>query len=207
MISTVCEREAIDRNQLIIHSDRGAPMTSQTVAQLLTFLGVTRSLSRPHVSNDNPFSESHFKTLKYRPGYPDRFGSFEDAQAFCRDFFPWYNERHKHSALAWLTPADVHFGRAPQVLATRQVALAGAYAAHPERFVRGMPNVPKPPAAVWINPPVKNCTLLDESGTPISRPLDQNHHPKIASAAAPAGWSPAVDVSLKEAVAEATALH
>lgn len=201
LIEETCRREAIDRNQLIIHSDRGAPMTSQTVAQMMAVLGVTRSLSRPHVSNDNPFIESHFKTLKYRPGYPDRFGSFEDGLSFCRSFFPWYNERHKHSALAWLTPADVHFGRAPEVLARRQVALAVAHAAHPERFVRGEPKVGNPPVAVWINPPVKNCTLLDASGTPISKPLDSNHHPKTEGKTAPAGWSPAVASPLQEAVA------
>ncbi len=200
LIEETCRREAIDRNQLIIHSDRGAPMTSQTVAQLLSVLGVTRSLSRPHVSNDNPYSESHFKTLKYRPGYPDRFGSFEDAHTFCRGFFPWYNDRHKHSALAWLTPADVHFGRAPQVLARRQIVLASAYATHPERFVRGAPKVPKLPEAVWINQPVKNCTLVDASGTPIAKPLDPNHQPKTDWETAPAGWSPAVADPLQEAV-------
>jgi putative transposase len=201
LIAETCAREKIDRDQLVIHSDRGAPMTSQTVAQLLCCLGVTRSLSRPHVSNDNPFIESHFKTLKYRPTYPDRFGSFEDALAFCRDFFPWYNEQHKHSALGWLTPADVHLGRAPQVLARRQAALTAAWTAHPERFVRGEPRVPKLPAAVWINPPVKRCTLLDALGKPISKLVDPNHHPKTGEATAPADWSPAVADPLQEAVA------
>ena len=207
LISETCLHEGVDQNQLTIHSDRGAPMTSRTVAHLLAELGVIRSLSRPHVSNDNPFSESQFKTFKYRPTYPDRFGSFQDALSYCRSFFPWYNTEHRHSALAWLTPADVHFGRAPQMLAARQVALTAAYAAHPERFVRKAPVVAKLPVAVWINPPVKKCTLLDASGTPISKLVDPNHHPKTELVTAPAGWSPAVADQLQMAAAEAAALH
>lgn len=207
LISETCLQEGVDRNQLTIHSDRGAPMTSNNVAQLLAALGVTRSLSRPHVSNDNPFSESQFKTLKYRPSFPNRFGSFQDAHSFCRVFVPWYNTEHRHSSLALLTPADVHFGRAPRILAARQVTLTAAYAAHPERHVRKAPVVAKLPEAVWINPPVKKCTLLDASGTPISRSFDPNYHPKTGLAAAPAGWSPAVADPLREAAAEAAALH
>lgn len=207
LISETCLQQGVDRNQLTIHSDRGAPMTSNNVAQLLAELGVMRSLSRPHVSNDNPYSESHFKTLKYRPSFPDRFGSFQDAHSFCRATLSWYNTEHRHSSLALLTPAEVHFGRAPQILAARQVALDTAYAAHPERFVRKPPVVAKLPEAVWINPPVKKCTLLDASGTPISRSLDPNHQPKTGLATAPAGWSPAVADPLREAAAEAAALH
>ena len=130
-------------------------MTSRPVALLLADLGIAKTHSRPHTSNDNPYSEAGFKTLKYRPGFPDRFGSIEDARAFCADFFAWYNTAHRHSGIAMFTPADVHHGRASQLLDIRGHVLAGAYAAHPERFVMGRP-APKPvPAAVWINRPAK----------------------------------------------------
>jgi putative transposase len=153
LIRETCQKQDLDAGQLTIHSDRGSPMKSQTVAQLLATLGVVRSLSRPHVSNDNPFSESQFKTLKYRPGFPDRFKSFDAALSFCREFFPWYNDEHYHSGLGLLTPASVHFGQTQQVLDARQAALRAAYAAHPERFVRQAPTPATPPTAVWINPP------------------------------------------------------
>jgi putative transposase len=130
-------------------------MKSKTVAQLLGDLGVTKSHSRPHVSNDNPFSEAQFKTLKYRPDFPPRFGSFEDGLALCRAFFDWYNLDHRHSGIGMLTPAMVHYGQADSVLAGRQSVLAAAYAAHPERFVRGAPQVRPLPDAVWINPPAQ----------------------------------------------------
>jgi putative transposase len=123
------------------------------VALLLSDLGVTKTHSRPHVSNDNPYSEAQFKTMKYRPGYPDRFGSQEDARSWARDFFHWYNHQHYHSGLGLMTPAMVHYGRAPQIQTERQKILQVAYAAHPERFVRGIPEVPKLPEAVWINKP------------------------------------------------------
>ena len=208
LISSACERERIDSKQLILHSDRGAPMTSKTVAQLLTDLEVTRSLSRPHVSNDNPFSESHFKTMKYRPDFPPFFGCIEDARSHCRDFFEWYNNHHRHSGIAWLTPADVHEGRSAQVLAARQATLTAAYAAHPDRFVRKPPTVAQLPEAVWINPPAEKKLLHDAPGTTISPAVEQNHHPIFAADQTPAGWSPAVDASLIEAVAlEAVALH
>ncbi len=183
LISEACDHEGVQRDQLTIHSDRGAPMTSKIVAQFLAELGVTRSLSRPHVSNDNPFSESHFKTLKYRPTFPQRFGGFEDAHGHLRDFFPWYNEEHRHSAIAWLTPADVHHGNAARVLGARQAVLAAAYAAHPERFVRKAPQVPPMPLEVWINPPVTKCTLQDAPGATMSRPLDPYHHPILTQQA------------------------
>jgi putative transposase len=138
---------------LTIHADRGASMTSKPVALLMADLGIAKSHSRPHVSNDNPFSEAHFKTLKYRPGFPDRFGSIEDARAFCRDFFGWYNGEHRHGGIGLLTPETVHRGRGEQVRAARQAVLADAYAAHPERFVRKHPEPPKLPTAVWINSP------------------------------------------------------
>jgi putative transposase len=134
-------------------------MTSRPVALLLADLGIVKSHSRPHVSNDNPYSEAGFKTLKYRPDFPDRFGSIEDARAFCQGFFRWYNGAHRHSGIALFTPADVHYGRSDQLLAARAGVLAGAYATHPERFVKGLP-IPAPvPSTVWINPPSKEVPL------------------------------------------------
>jgi putative transposase len=153
LIRESCQKQGIDPQQLTIHSDRGPSMRSQTVAQLLATLGVTKSHSRPHVSNDNPFSESQFKTLKYRPEFPDRFDSQEHGLDFCRAFFPWYNDEHHHWGLGLLTPAAVHFGQAPQLLAARQDTLTAAYLAHPERFVRCQPKPLPLPATVWINPP------------------------------------------------------
>lgn len=138
---------------LTIHADRGPAMTSKPVAYLLADLGITKSHSRPHVSNDNPFSEAHFKTLKYHPAFPSRFGSIEDARAFCRTFFAWYNAEHRHSSLGLLTPETVHRGRAEEVRAARRLVLDDAYAAHPERFVRKRPEPPPLPGPVWINPP------------------------------------------------------
>jgi putative transposase len=123
------------------------------VALLLEDLGVTQSHSRPHVSNDNPFSESHFRTLKYRPTFPDRFGSIEEARAFCVAFFAWYGTEHRHSGIALLTPEDVHYGRGPAKIAARAAVLDAAYAAHPERFVARPPRPAPLPTAVWINPP------------------------------------------------------
>ena len=155
LITETCLREQIAPEQLTIHADRGAAMTSKTVAQLLTDLGVAKTHSRPSVSNDNPFSEAQFKTLKYHPSYPARFGSLVDARAWARVFFPWYNEAHHHSGLGLLTPAQVHAGEVATVLASRQAVLERAYQAHPERFVRGAPQPSAPPAAVWINPPAK----------------------------------------------------
>jgi putative transposase len=146
-------KQGIVRDQLTIHSDRGASMRSQTVAQLMATLGITKSHSRPHVSDDNPFSESQFKTLKYRPEFPDRFGSLEGGLDFCGQFFHWQNHEHHHWGLGLLTPATVHYGQAQTVLAARQAVLNSAYAAHPERFV-GQPPRPLPlPSEVWINRP------------------------------------------------------
>ena len=146
-------QQGIRPGQLTVHSDRGGAPTAKTLTQLYADLGVEPSLSRPHVSNDNPFSEAQFKTMKYAPGYPDRFGSYEDAHGWCRRFFPWYNTEHRHSALEYLTPEVVHYGRAPGVLDARQRVLDRAYAAHPERFANGPPRAGRAPAAVWINPP------------------------------------------------------
>lgn len=154
-IAETAEKEGITAGQLTLHADRGTSMRSKDVALLLADLGIERSHSRPHVSNDNPYSESQFRTLKYRPTFPDRFGSLEDARAFCAEFFPWYNTVHRHSGIGLLTPADVHYGRAPEITAARAVTLDAAYAAHPERFVRRPPTPPVVPSAVWINPPMK----------------------------------------------------
>jgi putative transposase len=153
LIRATCARQGIVPGTLTLHADRGSSMTSKPVALLLSDLGVTKSHSRPYVSDDNPFSEAQFKTLKYRPAFPDRFGSIVDARAFCQAFFPWYNGAHHHSGIGLLTPEDVHLGRAAHRVAARADVLARAYAAHPERFVRGVPQPPAVPSAVWINAP------------------------------------------------------
>ncbi len=153
LIATTCEKQGIVRQQLTVHADNGAPMIAQTLAQLFSDLGITSSHSRPHVSDDNPYSEAQFKTLKYRPDYPERFGSSPDARHWAQAFFRWYNQEHHHSALGLLTPEVVHYGQAPAVLAERQRVLARAYAAHPERFVKGPPTPPVLPKEVWINRP------------------------------------------------------
>jgi putative transposase len=146
-------REGVSPGQLTIHADRGPSMKSKQVAMLLADLGVTKTHSRPHVSDDNPYSESHFKTLKYRPNFPARFGSIQDARGFSGDFFRWYNDEHHHTGLGLLTPGDVHFGLAEQRHANRAVVLKAAQVAHPERFVRGTPVPPHLPTAAWINKP------------------------------------------------------
>lgn len=152
LIRETINKYSIPPRQLTLHADRGSCMTAQSVAQLLAELDVAKSHSRPHTSNDNPFSEAQFKTLKYCPTFPDRFASIHDARVFCRAFFSGYNNQHRHSGIALLTPADVHFGRARQILQQRAETLNAAYQAHPLRFKR--PPVPQaPPQAVWINPP------------------------------------------------------
>lgn len=153
LITQTCAKQGIEPGQLTIHADRGSSMKSKTVALLLSDLGVTKTHSRPHVSDDNPFSESQFRTLKYRPDFPQRFGSIVDARGFCRPFFDWYNTEHRHSGIALMTPEAVHYGRAEALQAERQRILAAAYHAHPERFVGRPPVPPALPAAVWINPP------------------------------------------------------
>lgn len=170
LISETCRKQEIAEEQLTLHADRGSSMRSKLVAMLLSDLGVTKTHSRPHVSNDNPFSESQFKTLKYRPEFPARFGCIEDARAFCANFFQWYNTEHHHSALGWLTPEDVHYGRGPRLVEARQRVLDAAYAQHPERFVRKAPEAPKLPEAVWINPPARN-TAKEEETEPDKTPL------------------------------------
>ena len=153
LIAETCAKQGVELDQLTLHSDRGSAMTSKTVALLLATLGVTKSHSRPHVSNDNPYSESQLKTMKYRPDYPDRFGSIQDARAWARPFFQWYSHEHHHSGLGLLTPATVHYGQAQVVIDQRQQVLQAAYAAHPERFDRGKPKPPSLPTEVWINKP------------------------------------------------------
>ena len=153
LIRDTVEKQNVREDELIIHSDRGPSMTSHSVSQLLISLGVTKSHSRPHVSNDNPFSESQFKTMKYQPDFPARFGCYEDGLGFCRQFFGWYNDEHYHSGIGLVTPSSLHYGEAAQVVVSRQVTLATAYATHPERFVHGRPKPPQLPSAVWINPP------------------------------------------------------
>lgn len=153
LIRETCDKQAVQPDQLTIHSDRGPAMKSQTVAQLLAALGVVKSHSRPRISNDNPFSESQFKTFKYQPEFPDRFASYDEALAYCTEFFPWYNDHHYHSGLSLLTPASVHYRQTDAIVAQRRQILQAAYAAHPERFVRGLPTQKTAPQTVWINPP------------------------------------------------------
>jgi putative transposase len=162
LIRETVDKEGVLESQLTIHSDRGPAMKSQGVAQLLASLGVAKSHSRPHVSNDNPFSESQFKTLKYCPEFPDRFATFAQALEFCRKFFLWYNDEHYHSGIGLLTPAMLHRGTATAVREKRVRTLHAAYAAHPERFVQGLPMPAELPTAVWINPPSK-VNAVDES--------------------------------------------
>lgn len=155
LIAQTIAKQRVDRGQLTIHADRGSSMTSKDVAFLLADLGVTKTHSRPHVSNDNPYSEAHFKTLKYRPEFPERFGSIGDARAFCLRFFDWYNLTHRHSGIAMMTPSDVHFGRVEVIVAQRTRVLDAARAQHPERFVRKLSAQPRRPQAAWINPPTQ----------------------------------------------------
>lgn len=153
LISESCAKQNVQREQLTVHSDRGSPMIAGNVMEMYAMLGITPSFNRPRVSNDNPYSESQFKTLKYQADFPERFGTPGHARSHSTKFFGWYNVEHHHSGLALLTPEVVHHGRTGDVLAARQRALDNAYAAHPERFVKGPPQAQKPPAEVWINQP------------------------------------------------------
>ena len=155
LIAETCSRYGIEPGELTLHADRGSSMASKVVAFLLADLGVTKTHSRPHVSNDNPYSEAQFKTMKYRPEFPDRFGEIEDSRSFCVPFFDWYNNDHHHAGLCWFTPADVHFGRIEQKAAERQAVMDAAFAQHPERFPNGRPTVRKPARQVWINKPAQ----------------------------------------------------
>jgi putative transposase len=186
-------RHGVEPDSLTVHADRGSAMRSEGLAQLLGSLGVSRSFSRPHVSDDNAFSESQFKTLKYQPDYPERFSSPAHARAWCQEFFAWYNDDHQHSGLALFTPADVFYGRVDDVAACRQAALDAAYAAHPERFPNGPPVVCRPPTSVAINPlPVdadSTRELAGNDGSPVSgiTPLPADAGAREATAPAPAG--------------------
>jgi hypothetical protein len=162
LIEETCQRQGISSDQLTLHADRGSSMTSKSVALLLSDLGVTKSHSRPYVSDDNPYSESQFKTLKYRPGFPKRFGCIEDARAFLNEFFRWYNNEHRHGGIGMMTPHHMHMGTAKEVRDERAKVLNTAYEMHPERFVRRAPAPPRLPLAAWINKP-KSCS---EAATP-----------------------------------------
>ncbi len=172
LIEETCRRQGIKPGQLTTHSDRGPSMTSTPVALLLADLGVTKSLSRPQTSNDNPYSEAQFKTLKYRPEFPDRFGSLQDGRGFCQTFFRWYNTEHHHSGIGMLTPEAVHYGRAPVIIAARQQTLDTAFARHPERFVRNPPRHQEVPQQAWINPPKAKPALQGAPGSTIATPAD-----------------------------------
>ena len=162
LIREACEKQNIEKGRLTIHADRGSSMRSKPVAFLLADLGVTKTHSRPHTSDDNPYSEAQFKTLKYRPDFPERFGCIEDARSFCQDFFPWYNKEHRHTGIGLLTPEALHYGLADEVRAARAAVLQAAYEAHPERFVRKMPVPPVVPQAAWINKP-KPASVSEEA--------------------------------------------
>src|SRR4051794_6850732 len=159
LIAETIAKQAVPAGQLTLHADRGSSMTSKPVAFLLADLGVTKTHSRPHVSNDNPYSEAQFKTLKYRPGFPACFASMEEARSFCHDFFRWYNAEHRHSGIGLMTPQVVHYGQAQNAYDARAQVLADAHAAHPERFVHHAPQPPQLPTAAWINPPTPPSDL------------------------------------------------
>jgi putative transposase len=170
LIETACRNQSIEPGQLTIHADRGASMRSKSLALLLADLGVAKTHSRPHVSNDNPYSESQFKTLKYCPQFPERFGSIQDARAFGGPFFDYYNNKHRHSGIGLMAPAAVHYGMAKQLTAARQETLLAAYRSHPERFVHRPPQPPELPRAAWINPPAEKTTPEDRSESTIATP-------------------------------------
>jgi len=171
LLEATCLKQGIGPHQLTIHADRGAPMRSKLVVELFSDLSIAASHSRPRVSNDNPFSEAQFRTFKYRPAFPDRFGAIEHARRVSRDLFAWYNDAHHHSGLSYLTPAVVHYGRAATILEGRHRTRLAAYAAHPDRFVQGPPHLEILPNAVWINPPAKS-TGQDAPGATIVTPAD-----------------------------------
>lgn len=160
LIAETAHKQGIQAEQLTLHADNGAPMTGKPLSQLLTDLGISKSHSRPHTSDDNPFSEAQFKTMKYRPDYPDRFAHLNEARQWVRTFFDWYNCQHYHSGLNLMTPASVHYGEADVVQQQRQLVMRAAYDAHPNRFAQGEPIVKGVPAAVYINPPTSQVNLL-----------------------------------------------
>ena len=181
LIGATCAKQDVQRAQLTLHADNGSPMIAKTVAILLADLGVAKSHSRPHVSNDNPYSEAQFKTLKYRPDYPDRFGSVADARGWARNFFAWYNDQHHHSGLGLLTPAVAHTGRAETVRQKRQTVLRQAYQVHPERFPQGLPRPAQLPVAAWINAPKSGTAeapaVPAASSSSVAAPADVRYTP------------------------------
>jgi len=192
LISETCRKQDIEPDQLTIHADRGSSMRSKSVALLLSDLGITKTHSRPYVSNDNPYSEAQFKTLKYQPEFPDRFGSIQDSRSFCQPFFNYYNTEHRHSGIGLMTPEAVHYGRAEEINTARQDTLLSAYALHPERFVRKTPVPPLLPSEVWINPPpakvehekVSEVKLITPEDTGMLSELckiNENHHTEMAA--------------------------
>ena len=170
-------RQGIEPGTLTVHADRGSSMRSKLVAQLMADLGITKTHSRPHVSNDNPYSESNFKTLKYRPGFPDRFLNLDHARSVCGDVIDWYNHEHHHVGLGLLTPSDVHEGRADARIAERTRVLEQAYAVHPDRFTRGVPKPALPPKEVWINKP-RIATIGSIPGT--TTQIDAQRSPRTS---------------------------
>lgn len=202
LIDETCAKQGIAPGQLISHADRGAPMRSKTLAQLYAELGIEKSHSRPHVSNDNPYSEALFKTAKYRPAMPDRFVSLEHAREVFRDVFDWYNKRHHHSGILYLTPAAVHHGRAEEILGARHRVRMAAYLAHPERFVNGPPERESLPPAVWINPPEKT-THQDGSGSTIVGPDD----PEVVPCCSTYGQFQKLGVTPRELAAASETTH
>ena len=165
LIEDCCERQNIKADELTIHADRGSSMKSKPLAHLLTDLGITKTHSRPHVSNDNPFSEAGFKTMKYRPEFPERFGPIEHARNFCRDYFPWYNDEHHHSRIAMLTPSDLHYGRGEEILKARHQVMIEAFTRDPRRFNGCMPKMLKIPTEVWINKPIQGGEIVASNAT------------------------------------------
>ena len=165
LIRESCEKQSIEPEQLILHADRGSSMKSKSVAFLLADLGVTKTHSRPHVSNDNPYSDAQFKTLKYRPEFPQRFGCLQDAQSHCRTFFDWYNTQHLHTGIAMLTPQAVHYGEADSILKHRTEILEAARMKNPVRFKGKSLALPELPEAAWINKPSEEGKLMQEELT------------------------------------------
>jgi putative transposase len=166
LLADTITKHRIEADMLTVHADNGSSMASKPVAFLLADLGVTKSHSRPHTSNDNPYSEAQFKTLKYRPDFPDTFGSIEDARTFCQRFFTWYNTEHYHSGIGYHHPIDIHYGHATGIRAERAQVLTTAYTRHPERFVRKHPEPPSLPTAAWINKPATDQETPTDSMNP-----------------------------------------
>lgn len=183
LISDTVAKQGVKRDQLTIHADRGSSMKSKVVAQLMADLGITKTHSRPSVSNDNPYSESQFKTLKYRPGFPDRFGSIEDARSFCQDFFRWYNHDHKHSGIAYLTPKQVHYHESSLIIEGRKNALEQAFKKNPKRFKNRCPKPPQLPTVAWINKPMEqksSSSVATDDNCPSSQSTEAVKHGKTA---------------------------